>query len=241
MNETLLNTPDDMPDANEESAASFEASPEGSAIRPHDVPEKFWDQQNATVRIDAMAKSYQELERKLGGAEVVQVPESAADYQVTIDGKPYETDQKVNERLHAVGLNQQQVQTVYELANEALAPALAEMASDFEANSQTERLKSHFGGEEKWNAARRQLTAWGRENFSDDVFGALSNTYEGVLTMQRMMNSKEPALGKASPVSGGQSEGALKTMMADPRYWRDNDPAFIEQVRQGFRNLYPEN
>ncbi|NQU58168.1 MAG: hypothetical protein HQ513_13105 [Rhodospirillales bacterium] len=236
MNETLLNTPNE-----EISSAPAEVSDEVQAMRPDDVPEKFWDQENATVRVEAMAKSYQELERKLGGAEVSPIPGSGTDYEVTIDGKPYETDADANQRVHAAGLNQSQVQTVYELANEKLMPALAGMAGDLQANSESERLKTHFGGEKNWNEARRQIAAWGRENFSDDVFGVLSNTYEGVLTMQRMMESKEPGLGKASPIGHGPNEGALKAMMGDPRYWRDNDPAYIERVRQGFRSLYPEN
>jgi hypothetical protein len=28
-------------------------------------------------------------------------------------------------------------------------------------------------------------------------------------------------------------------MMRDPRYWRDRDPAFIAQVTEGFKRLYP--
>lgn len=236
MNETPLKALDE-----ENTPAPVEASDEGPGTRPEDVPEKFWDQDNATVRVEAMAKSYRELERKLGGGEVPQFPESAADYEVTIDGKPFKTDADANQRLHTAGLSQSQVQTVYELANEKLTPALADMASDMQANGERERLKTHFGGEDKWNAARAQIAAWGRENFSDDVFGVLSNTYEGVLTMQRMMKSREPGLGKASAVGHGPSERALKTMMGDPRYWRDNDPALIERVRQGFRALYPEN
>lgn len=236
MNETLLSTPDE-----EHAGEMPKPSSEGAGKRPEGVPEKFWDQENDTVRIQAMAKSYQELERKLGSGEISRAPESAADYQVTIDGKPYETDTDANERLHAAGLSQEQVQTVYELANEKLMPALANMANDMEANSESERLKQHFGSDDKWNAARRQIAAWGRENFSDDVFEALSNTYEGVLTMQRMMKSREPGLGKANAIGPGPSESDLKSMMGDPRYWRDNDPAFIERVRQGFKVLYPEN
>jgi len=236
MNETLLNAPEEN-----NAPEPAQVSDEAPATRPTDVPEKFWDPENAAVRVDAMAKSYQELERKLSGAEASQIPESAADYQVTIDGKPYETDVDANARLHAAGLSQEQVQTVYELANEKLMPALAGMAGDMHANTQSDRLKSHFGGDDKWNVARAQIANWGRENFSDDVFDALSSTYEGVLTMQGMMKSQEPGLGKASAVGHGPNESALKTMMGDPRYWRDNDPATIERVRQGFRALYPEN
>ena len=36
------------------------------STRPADVPEKFWDDEAGAVRIDALVKSYLELERKLG-------------------------------------------------------------------------------------------------------------------------------------------------------------------------------
>eukprot|EP00752_Nemacystus_decipiens_P013114 g11603.t1 len=33
-------------------------------------------------------------------------------------------------------------------------------------------------------------------------------------------------------------EESLREMMRDPRYWRDKDPAVLEQVSSGFRQLY---
>jgi hypothetical protein len=30
-------------------------------------------------------------------------------------------------------------------------------------------------------------------------------------------------------------------MMRDPRYWRQQDPAIVEQVREGFRRLYQQH
>jgi len=241
MNANLLNTADETAAAEEQPGpASVDAS-ETQSMRPDGVPEKFWDQENGQVRVEAMAKSYQELEHKLGSPEESQIPESADAYEVTIDGTSIKTDVDINERLHAAGMSQDQVQTVYELANEKLMPALSDMASQLEANAQTERLKEHFGGDKKWHGARSQLAAWGRQNFSDDVFAALSTTYEGVLTMQSMMSSREPGLGRTNSIGSGPNEAGLKKMMGDPRYWREQDPAYIERVRQGFRSLYPDN
>jgi len=43
-------------------------------------------------------------------------------------------------------------------------------------------------------------------------------------------------------MSGGAptpaSEGDLREMMKDKRYWRDRDPAFIRAVTDGYRRLY---
>ncbi|WP_291297609.1 hypothetical protein [Elioraea sp.] len=43
----------------------------------------------------------------------------------------------------------------------------------------------------------------------------------------------------ADPAYRTQREGELKTAMKDPRYWRDRDPAFIQSVEAGFKELYP--
>ena len=35
------------------------------AVRPDEVPEKFWDAERGAIRVEALLKSYRELERKL--------------------------------------------------------------------------------------------------------------------------------------------------------------------------------
>ena len=50
------------------------------------------------------------------------------------------------------------------------------------------------------------------------------------------------AAGVAGPgqgaADGPPDEAALRRMMQDPRYWRQRDPAFVQQVTEGFRRLY---
>jgi hypothetical protein len=50
----------DAPDA-----ATVPGGAPGSAARPPEVPEKFWDAEAGRVRLDSLLKSYRELERKL--------------------------------------------------------------------------------------------------------------------------------------------------------------------------------
>ena len=38
-------------------------------------------------------------------------------------------------------------------------------------------------------------------------------------------------------VPAAESEGELRAMMRDPRYWRARDPQFIQRVTDGFRRL----
>ncbi len=43
---------------------------------------------------------------------------------------------------------------------------------------------------------------------------------------------------KPDPIYEKRELARLKAMMADPRYWKTMDPAYVESVRQGFEALY---
>ncbi len=224
---------------------------------PPEVPEKFWDEETGEVRLDALLKSYRELERKLSrmvslpgeGADeeerrrflrALGVPDSPDDYHIEARHPLVTADPDVNRRLHEAGFTPAQVQLVYDLAAERLLPLIAEAAQLFEAERQIERLKEHFGGEERWQRAAKQLAAWGRANLPEAVFEALSSTYEGVLAMLRMMQSNEPGILKDAEPARAPNEDELRALMRDPRYWRRRDPALVERVAEGFRQLFPE-
>jgi hypothetical protein len=163
------------------------------AARPAGLPDKFWDEKNGQVRLDALVKSYLELERKLGSAGR-DIPPGPDHYKVEVKSELLSPDPDVNRRLHAAGFSQEQAQLVYDLACDRLMPMIAELASMFEADSQIERLTQHFGGEERWREIARQIDAWGRSRLPSRVFEALCTTFEGVVAMHRMMSGDEPGL-----------------------------------------------
>lgn len=221
------------------------------------VPEKFVDGDSGAVRVDALARSYAELERKLStmvavpGADAddetrrqfhraLGVPDSPDDYAIEMQGDLIAPDPGINRRLHEAGFTPAQAQLVYALAEERLMPLVGDLAAEFEAERQTERLVRHFGGAEPWQAARRRLAAWAESHLPAEVYAALSTTHDGVLAIARMMESGEPALGREGGAPAGADAAALERLMDDPRYWRDHDPAVVARVREGFRSLYPE-
>lgn len=212
-----------------------------STQRPSDVPEKFWDNERRQIRTDALIKSYVELERKLGSAGHREPPPDSEDYNIDISSDYLSSDPEVNKRLHAAGFSEDQVQVVYDLAGEHLVPMIADLASVFEAEQQTERLVNHFGGQEKWSLTARQIDTWARAQLPSHVMDALSTTCEGVLAMHQMMTSAEPGLLQKGEAGGDAlSVDHLKELMKDPGYWRDQNPAIVEKVRSGFRALYKE-
>ncbi len=232
------------------------AAPKPKGNRPADVPEKFWDDDAGSVRIDALLKSYRELEKRLSRMvslpgedsdeeermrflRALGVPDTADEYAIEERHPLVTLDKEVNAKLYKAGFTPAQVQLVYDLAAERLLPLIAEAAQMFEAERELDHLREHFGGDERWQRAAKQLAAWGRANLAPAVFEALSSTYSGVLALQKMMEKGEPALLRGTEAEASVSEDELRTMMRDPRYWKKRDPDFVGRVSDGFRKLFP--
>lgn len=212
-----------------------------SGGRPTGVPDKFWDDASGTLRTDALIKSYLELEKKLGTPLQRELPPSAEDYQIKIANEILANDPEINRRLYAAGFTQDQAQLVYDLAAERLIPLVTEIAEVFETEGQVARLVKEFGSEQRWRVVASQIDAWGRAHLPQRAFEALSTTFEGVLAMYRMMSNDEPGFVRdGDRPAESMSDTQLKALMRDPRYWRDQDPTIVEQVREGFRRLYSD-
>lgn len=243
-----------MSDVNllEEQPAIESAVNKGVDGKPEGVPEKFWDVATQTVRVDELLKSYLALEKKLGAGfsvpedeegrlnvlRALGLPETPDAYQITLKDDLLQVDADVNTRLHAKGFTSEQVQEVYDLASEKLVPMILDIAAEFQADREIERLVANFGGAEQWREVSRQLLAYGRKNLPADVLSGMSASYEGVMALYRMMKGDSPqALPKGEAVSD-MDEAALQSLMRDPKYWRDKDPAVIAKVTQGFKKIY---
>lgn len=208
--------------------------------RPAYVPEKFWDPETNSVRTEALAKSYAELERRFGGRGDTGIPDTPEGYRIETESGMLASDPEVNAKLHEAGFTDAQAQLVYDLAAERLMPMVGAIAGDFEAKRQTDKLVEHFGGPERWHDAKRQIAAWGRTSFAPEVFEALSTTAEGVIAMHAMMAAGEPGLMQGDQRPAADDETALRELMHDPRYWRHRESGIVRRVREGFRRLYPD-
>lgn len=222
--------------------------------KPDWLAEKFWDFDAGEVRVEALAKSYTELEKIMSAAPNASVnmpanfaanlsanlPDGPEGYALDVDDL-LEVDADVNKRLYDAGFSNDQAQLVYDLAAERLLPMVQQITGEVDDARQLDRVVQHFGGAERFDAIRPQLRAWAQANLKPEVFQALAGSAEGVIAIHAMMQNREPGLSGGSASLGNAGEAELKRMMADPRYWRDRDPSFVAQVREGFRQLYPEN
>jgi hypothetical protein len=101
--------------------------------RPDELPDKFWDAEHSEVRTDALVKSYLSLEKKLGGGDGIDRPDTADDYSITSPSDYITSNPELNGRLHEAGFSQSQAQLVYDLAEEHLSPLINEMSAELEA------------------------------------------------------------------------------------------------------------
>ncbi len=201
------------------------------------IPEKFRDPETGELKTDALLQSYQELERKL--STLPRPPASPDEYEVDTSHGLFQPDGDVNKRLFEKGFTLEQVQAVYDLAAEKFVPMILELAQEFRADREVERLVAAFGGEEKWQEVSRQLLAFGKKNLPPEVLASLSGSFEGVMALFRMMKGQEPGIVlQPDAASSGAGEGDLTAMMRDPRYWRDRDPAYVAKVTAGFQKIY---
>jgi len=209
------------------------------ATAPTWLPAKFWNAKTGEVRVEQLARSYQELERMKAAPQAASLPTSAQDYQINVD-HPLNIDDTVNQRMFDEGFTNAQAQVVYDMAGEHLMPMMQQIAQDADDSKHVDRLVQHFGGSDRLEALRPQLRAWGEANLGSDVFETLASTSDGVIAMHEMMKNREPGLNRGAQGIGSASEADLKRMMADPRYWREHDPSYVARVREGFRTLYPD-
>lgn len=231
-------------DLNDTTINMHDHSPDNSIVddsRPDGLPDKFWDPTQGRIRTEALVKSYLSLEKMLGGTARLDIPNSADDYSIEAPSDLIHPDAELNSRLHEAGFSQNQAQLVYDLAEEHLSPLISEMSAELEAQHQIAQLTEEFGGEENWQQISRQISTWGQANFPEEQFQALASSVEGVRSLYQMMAREEPDMVASGNLpSTVRSEQSLKALMRDPRYWRDQNPAIVAEVREGFQRLYPE-
>ncbi|MDF1750833.1 MAG: hypothetical protein P1V34_18365 [Alphaproteobacteria bacterium] len=222
------------------------------------VPPKFLDAATGEVNVGALLRSYQELERKLGQGQgaaqtpspeldqaamlkALGVPDTPEQYRIDILEDYLERDMEMEAVLHQAGFTEAQVQLVYDLAAEKLAPLIVEVVQAARGAGDSARLEAHFGGPERWKEIRRQMRKWGQKNLPGDAFNSLCSSFDGIMAVHRMMAAgDEPGLTKGGDRGEPLSEDQLKRVMNDPRYWRDHDPALTRKVQNGFKQLYPD-
>ncbi len=214
------------------------------------IPEKFLDE-NGQLNTSALVKSYCELEKKIG--TMVSVPNADSDEStkqkfnhaigVPDDANEYPNnslfdDESVRKKFHEIGLTKKQVEEIYNIADEFLQPTLKNFFQMQTETNAINELKNFFGGTEKMNEAMKEINAFGERFLPHDAFDELCSTPQGIQGIYKMMQSFEPDVFTDKNVTKNLTDSDLRTMMQDPKYWRDHDEEYIRKIENGFKKLY---
>ena len=216
------------------------------------VPEKFQNP-DGTVNVDALIKSYSELEKKIGTMvsvpkdsndnaarekfnRAIGVPENASEYP----SNDLFDDESVKQKFHDMGLTSNQVEQIYSVAEEFLSPVLSELFSAKNETNEILKLEKFFGSREKMNDALNAINTFGEKFLPHDAFESLCSTAQGIQGVYQMMQSMEPRVETNLSTTENLTDDDLRRMMRDPKYWRDSDPEYVRKIENGFKKLYSE-
>jgi hypothetical protein len=225
---------------------------------PEGLPEHMQAKTNQEI-IDNLHKAYKGARDELAGK--TKVPEKLEDYNIDLGDlaekvlKPGEDGKDpVFEKLRGI-MHENKIAPeaanalaagLYEAVAEQIeagGDAGGEAAGDFDYQA--------YGGEEKAKPVIDGVNTWaqglknqGRLDDSDiEEIQLMAMSSEGlrVLSKLREATGEKPIPANFSEDSGksaGITQGDLDNMIADPKYWRDKDPAFVKKVTDGFKELY---
>ena len=214
------------------------------------IPEKFRNP-DGTLNGEALIKSYMELEKKIG--TMISVPDDNSDESavcrfrraIGVPDNPDEyphteifDDENVRREFHKIGLTKNQVEKIYEIAQEFLSPVISEILSVEQESNAMSELKKFFGDEEKMYDAFVAIKSFGERFLPTDAFNELCATPQGIQGVYKMMQSMEPSITTASSDAQNLTDSDLRRMMRDPKYWRDHDAEYIRKIENGFKKLY---
>ncbi|TXH13838.1 MAG: hypothetical protein E6R03_10565 [Hyphomicrobiaceae bacterium] len=226
-----------------------------SVQRPEGLAENFWDSEKNEIKINDLISSYSELSKfktetdaKFSGR-----PESPDKYELRIpegfelpEGVGFDFDEKsplveaARKMAFESGSGQEGFDQLVSTYMKEKLSAFQQEATEIEETYQAELAKLGERSKDRLDAATNFL----KSNLSESQYNAIrkvASTADGVTAIEALMalsRDKAPVI----PGNGGGeglSETDLHSMMKDPKYWRDRDPAFIKKVTDGYQKLYP--
>jgi len=238
-------------------AATSPATPEPTVetpvvpTRPDHIPEKFWDAEKGEVRLDALVKSYSELEKSKGTKVAPEKVESNVEPEkastedaaavVAAAGLDYTAmstefselgglSEETYKALDAKGIPQEMVDA-YIAGQQALASQWDNTGYEVAGG------KESFDKMASW--AKDAMTLAEKQALNDAFSGKDTTADKMKLAVAGLRAKYEAANGKAPGLLGGQPAGSdsgyqsraqMTTDMKDPRYAKD--PAFRASVER---------
>ena len=223
--------------------------------KPEHISDKFWDADSKSVNVEALSTSYNTLEKKLGkrtedltkqirqdmdNQKIKNVPK---EYEIKLpDDLPEDVQIEVNkeqplmkwwsEKAREMGFSQDQF-------NEGINQFVNNEINGL-PNIEKEMLDLGDNAKERVESA----DLWAKKHLSEDAYNTISNlasTSQGIKTLEEIMSLNKKSVMPSTPtaIEGKPTLDDLRSMMKDPRYWKDGekDNAYIQRVSKLFEQI----
>lgn len=237
----------------EEVVTQTEQTEESS--KPDFVQDKFWNKDTNEINIEELSSSYNSLEKKLGSRTEdlsKQIREDIANevrskvpenYEINMPEIPENVQMDIDPEMPLLqwwqktakeaGLSQDQFNTGIEAFVNNEIGSLPDLDNE----------KQLLG--ESANARIEAADLWSKKNLSTDSYDAISefaSTAKGVKALEEIMklNKDAPIPQTETAIDAAPSLDDLRSMMKDPRYWKDGDrdQAYINKISNLYEKYY---
>jgi hypothetical protein len=224
----------------EDPTAKAAAAEQAKRERPDWLPEKFWDKDKREPKLDAMAKSYAELEKNFKSGKH-KAPDGGKYVQDVFGDKVPQDDPLVSKFTEWAGkyslpqaAYDELAQTVIELAGGAQQEVQINREQEMKALGP--QADAVIGSMVDWARGFVRSGVWSADDFEEfKVMGGTANGMRALMKLRESYEGRVP-LKETVPSGDALSREELDSMVADPRYL--SDPSFHAKVTAGFEKLY---
>ena len=239
--------------ADEETVSQETQTPQ----RPEYIPEKFWDTNKGEPNVEAMASSYNSLERKFGQRTEdlsKSIREDMEKERITNAPEKYEVNLP-SDIPEDVEVNIDQDQPLLQwwqgfAKDKGLNQGEFNKGIDAFIKSELSSMPDHIEEMRKLgdNSKERVEAAdiWAKKYLTTGAYDQLKGivqTSEGIKAVEEIMSlNKSAPIPKDSAIDHEPDEMDLRSMMKDPRYWDPNekDDSYIRKVTDLYAKKYKD-
>lgn len=214
--------------------------------RPEHIPEKFWDKDNKTIRVDDLVKSYSEVEKELHKTK--NANKAPDEYEVVVPDEYKEVVELPDDDPMLVAYKGYAKENDFSQSQfDANLNFFIDFMNKQAADDQAAEIEK-FGGEAKAKETIANVRTFLKNRLSPEsylVLTATTTTYEQFQALEELRKlasvQRPPPDDPSLSVEEDLSESDLRALMKKPEYYdeRKRDPKLVRKVEEGFKKLYP--
>ncbi len=193
--------------------------------RPEWLPEKFKSPED-------LAKSYQELEKKLNDKN--EPPEA---YEVELPEGMDGLSEDDEAAFKDMGLTNDQAQKLVNFFYENVVPELQEARTEVEKQRLASAWNMKSADSHEFQQRLTEVKSWASRNLPEQAVNEMAKTHNGIAALYQMMQTGMQANQQQGGPEGRPGKQELQDLMNDQRYI-NREPDFMEYVNKKFREAY---